>query len=108
MVKIDEIPEEEPRVDLSELPQENILLATAEKVQAATADKTGGVVITFKQKDGRQFPQKYSKISGAALIAAMKKLEYTDTKSLFDAWHKYKLTPMRTGYPRYLPTEKVK
>lgn len=110
-MKINQIPVETPRVDLSTLPPENELIAISEEyVEAREVDgkpKVGGLIIRFKQRDGKQFPQKYSKISGAALVKAMEKLGIKDTEELQKNWYKYKLTPMRTGYPRYIPIKKL-
>jgi len=108
MVKVDEIPAEQPRLDLSQLPQEVELLAVAEKMQAEAVGKTGGLVLTYQLRDGRQFQQKYSKVSGAELITALKKLKYATTEPLFKAWHTYKLTNMRIGFPRMIPVAKAK
>ena len=108
MVKIDDIPSEGAKIDLANLPQEMLLMATEETMQEAAQGKTGGLVITFKLDDGRTFKQKYSKVSGAELAAAMKRLKLKDTLDLQKAWYKYKLTQMRIGFPRMLPVEKVK
>jgi len=108
MVKVDEIPAEQPRLDLSQLPQEVELLAVAEKMQAEAVGKTGGLVLTYQLRDGRQFQQKYSKVSGAELITALKKLKYATTEPLFKTWHTYKLTNMRIGFPRMIPVAKAK
>jgi len=108
MVKIDEIPAEQPRLDLSELPQEVELLAVAEKMQEAVAGKTGGLVLTYQLRDGRHFQQKYSKVSGVELRRALNKLKYVNTDPLFKVWHIYKLTNMRIGFPRMIPVVKAK
>lgn len=107
MVNINEIPQEQPRVDLDSLPKTNELIAISETIVEATPEKTGGLVITFKQRDQKVFPQKYSKVSGSALITAMTKLGFTDTKELQKVWCTYELTAMRTGYPRYIPVKKL-
>lgn len=107
MVGIDEIPSEGERVDLEKLPKEAELLAINERIQEAQSGKTGGVVITYQNREGLTFPQKYSKISGKALIDAMRNLKYDSTKALFKWWHHYNLTPMRTGYPRMIPDKKA-
>jgi len=106
MVNIKEIPKEEPRIDLSELPQTNVLIAVEEYFVKETEDKTGGLVITFRQKDNREFAQKYSKVSGRKLIEAMDKLKIEDTEDLQKDFYEYQMTPMRTGYPRYIPVKK--
>jgi len=108
MVKIDEIPKEKPRLDLAELPQEVTLMAISEKMQEEQSGKTGGLVITYALQDGREFTQKYSKVSGAELIAAMKKLHLKDTTELQGTYYHYKLTPMRIGFPRMIPVSKAK
>ena len=107
-MKIEEIPDEGERVDLSKLPQEAELKADHEDWQEPQSGKTGGLVITYEMRDGKQFPQKYSKISGAVLIKALKALKIKDSQELQGKWYKYVLTPMRTGYPRMIPVEKVK
>jgi len=107
MVELKGIPSEGERMELQDLPKDNILKAVAEKVTEAQPGKTGGLVITFEQKDGKQFPQKYSKISGKALIDAMTKLNLKDTIELQKNWYHYVLVPFRTGYPRYIPVKRV-
>ena len=107
MVNIKEIPKEEPRIDLSELPQTNVLIAVEEHFVNATEDKTGGLVITFRQKDNQQFAQKYGKVSGRKLVEAMEKLKLNDTEDLQKSFYEYKMTPMRSGYPRYIPLKKI-
>lgn len=108
MVKIGEIPSEGERLDLTKLPQELTLIATGEKMQDASSGKTGGLVINYKTKSGQTLDQKYSKMSGAVLAAALKKLKIDDTLDLQKAWYKYQKTDMRMGFPRMIPTEKVK
>lgn len=107
MVKLEGIPSEGERMELQDLPKDNILKAVNEKVTEAQPNKTGGLVITFEQKDGKQFPQKYSKISGKALIDAMTKLKLEDTVDLQKCWMVYTLVAFRTGYPRYIPVKRA-
>jgi len=108
MVKLDEIPAEQARLDLANLPSELTLIAVSERMQEEQAGKTGGLVITYRLEDGKEFNQKYSKVSGAELTTACKRLKIKDTLDLQKAWYKYKLTQMRIGFPRMLPVEKVK
>ena len=108
MVKIDEIPQEAARLDLADLPSEVELMATGEKIQEEQQGKTGGLVITYQLHDGRTFMQKYSKVSGVVLIAALKRLHIKDTTELQNTWYNYKLTPMRIGFPRMIPVSKAK
>jgi hypothetical protein len=108
MVKLGDIPSEGEKLDLTKLPQELTAIATEEKMQEAAGGKTGGLVITLKTKAGQTFNQKYSKMSGAVLAAALKKLKLEDTLDLQKAWYKYVKTDMRMGFPRMIPTEKVK
>jgi len=107
-MKIDDIPSEGSRVDLSELPQEADLIAVNEKTQPEQSGKTGGLIITYKMKDDRTFQQKYSKVSGAELAIALKTLKIKDTEELQKDWYHYKLTHMRIGFPRMIPVSKVK
>lgn len=111
MVKMNEIPEEKPSVDLSKLPTDNILMATeetfVEAVQGAKP-KTAGLVVTFKTKEGETFKQKYSKRSGSALKAALEKLGYEGTEPLFKKWHNYRQIQVSQGFPRYVPVSVVK
>lgn len=107
MVKLKDIPSEAERIDLKELPQEAELIAISEKYKAGVEGSTGGLIITFKLRDGRTFPQKYSPVSGAVLGRAMKRLKLKDTKNLQDNWYNYKLTGMRIGLPRMIPDKKV-
>lgn len=107
MVKIDQIPAEAERIDLKDLPREAELKAISERQQEAQEGRTGGLVITFELRDGRQFPQKYTAVSGAVLVRAMKKLKLKDTKALQDNWFNYQLTAMRIGQPRMIPVSKV-
>ena len=107
MVKLTEIQTEEERVELGKLPVTNILLAVSEEQVAATKEKTGGLKIVYAQKDGKQFPQKYSKVSGKRLVEALTKLRYESTEPLFKNWHEYALEAMRVGYPRYIPIKKA-
>jgi len=107
MVKTDDIPSEGARLDLSQLPKEADLIAVNEKIQQGAVGKTGGLVITYKMKDGRTFQQKYSKVSGAELAAACKRLGITDTEELAEDWHHYELKTMRIGFPRMIPVAKI-
>jgi len=108
MVKLSEIPEEAPRLELATLPPEIEALALNEEVKEAQPNKTGGLVITFKTRQGESFPQKYSKISGAALKHALAELGYDGTEPLFKSWHLYKMQTFRTGFPRYIPVKRVR
>lgn len=107
MVKIKDIPAEGERIDLKELPREAELMAVSEKYKEPAEGSTGGLVITFKLRDGRTFPQKYSPVSGAVLARAMKKLKIKDTEDLQKDWYNYELTAMRIGLPRMIPVKKV-
>lgn len=111
-MKIKDLPKEKPRVELGDLPQTNILIAVREEMQEETVTdgqkKVGGLVIWFAQKDKKEFPQKYSKISGQKLAAAMLRLGLEDTKDLQKEYMTYKLEPMRVGYPRYIPVAPTK
>jgi len=108
-MKTEDIPiEEYERVELDKIPQTNILKANDEYFATETDDKTGGLIINFQQKDGRIVTQKYGKISGRKLIEALEKLGLKDTEELQKAWYQYKLTTMRSGYPRYIPTKIIK
>ena len=104
-MKIDELPTEKDRVDLGTLPTDAILVAISEVMQPAKENKTGGLVITYKLPDGREFPQKYSKIAGKLLFEALRKLNVADTTELQTRAFKYHLTNMRVGFPRYIPVE---
>ena len=109
MVKLDEIPmEERERINLDDLPETNTLKAVNEYFLPETEDKTGGLAITFEQKDGKIFTQKYAKISGRKMVKALEKLGIKDTEELQEIWCEYRLTPMRSGYPRYIPISKAK
>lgn len=107
MVKLKDLPAEEERIDLKELPRETDLIAIEEKIQEATEGRSGGLVITYKLKDERTFPQKYTVVSGAVLQRALKKLKIKDTTELQDNWYHYELTAMRIGLPRMIPVKKV-
>lgn len=104
-MKIDNIPSEKGRVELNDLPQTVDLKAIEEKTVEASTGKSGGLIITFELRDGRQFPQKYTKVSGAKLVEAMENLKLTDTTDLQDAWFTYKMTIMRIGLPRMIPVK---
>jgi hypothetical protein len=108
MVKVEEIPEEGERVDLSKLPKQAELKAVSEEWVDAAEGKTGGLVIHYQTRDGKTFPQKYSKVSGKVLKNALRKLGVTDTAELQKAWYLYELQNMRTGYPRMIPIKKAK
>ena len=107
MVELEKIPEEQPRLDFKELPQEIELKATKEEERAGTAEKTGGLIITFLDKQGKEVKQKYSKVYGTMLKKYMKDLGLKDTKQLQEKYYKYRLTVGRTGYPRYMPIAKA-
>ena len=107
-MKTTEIPiEERERVELDNLPQKNILKAISEYMAKETEDKTGGLIINFVQKDGKELAQKYGKISGRVLIKALDKLGIKDTEDLQKDFYEYVLTEMRSGYPRYIPIRKI-
>lgn len=74
----------------------------------ATPEKTGGLIITFQNREGKQFPQKYGKVAGLALVSALSKMGYETTDPLAKSWHHYIMTTFRTGYQRYIPTKKAK
>jgi len=107
-MKIDNIPSEKGRIELNELPQTVDLKAVRENTVEASIGKSGGLIIVFQLRDGREFPQKYTKVSGAALTEAMKKLKLTDTEQLQKDWYTYRLTIMRIGLPRMIPQKKAK
>jgi len=108
MVEIDEIPSEGARLDLANLPKEADLIVTSEKFQETIAGKAGGLILTFQLKDGRTFQQKYTKVSGAELLQAMKKLGLKNTLQLQQDYYHYELTQMRIGFPRMIPKAKCK
>ena len=104
-MKLKDIPEEEPRVDLATLPEKNTLQLIDVEERLPKEGKTGGKLFIFKDKEGKQFKMKYSKVPGTVLKEAMRKLGYDDTNAL-KVWHEYKMVPMRIGYPRYIPVKK--
>jgi hypothetical protein len=64
-------------------------------------------VIYWQDKDGNLIPQKYGKIAGAALKAALMKLHVKDTAELKGRWFEVELKNFRTGFPRYIPVAEV-
>lgn len=106
MVDITDIPAEEPRIELSDLPAEVELKATGEHMVSAGEGKVGGLVIDYTLRDGRTFSQKYTKVSGAVLGTALRQLKLKDTEDLQKAWYVYALTPMRIGFARMIPIRK--
>ncbi len=113
LVRLEEIPQEKDRVDLSQLPFTAQLIAVSEEMVQPETGKTGGLLIRYKMlSDGdfkdMDFPQKYSAMSGTVLYQALNKLGLKDTIDLQTTVCEYKLTPMRTGFPRYIPVKIVK
>jgi hypothetical protein len=108
MVKLSEIPKEKPRLELATLPPENELKAVKEEMREAKEGKTGGLVITYVNREGKEFPQKYGSMAGAALVAALEKMNLGDTTDLQKNWYHYVMTSFRAGYPRYIPDKKVR
>jgi hypothetical protein len=108
MVEMDKIPDEGQRIDLGSLPETAELIAVSEQEVPQSERKAAGLVVMFKNRDGSIFPQKYTRVSGRVLKQALAKLGYKSTEPLFKAWHEYKMTPMRQGFPRYIPTKKVR
>lgn len=136
MVKLDELPEGEARIDLGHL-QRFIrilggtvkLIALEEKWQEESAGKTGGLNITFKTEDnfmspidmdskegdeveteyeeGLKITQKYGKMASGVLGPALEALGLSDTEELQKTFYIYELHGMRTGYPRLMPIEKA-
>jgi len=100
------------QIDITALPQTNILRLVKEEIREAMTTKegkakAGGLLITFEDREGIQIPQKYNAIAYPVFVEAMEKLGYEDTESLKE-WHEYKLVAFRMGYPRYIPTKKIK
>lgn len=113
MVNLNQIPQEKDRVDLAQLPQTALLIAVSEEMVQAQKGKTGGLLIRYKMlSDGdfkdMEFPQKYSAMSGSVLFEALNTLDISDTTELQTTVCEYRLTPMRTGFPRYIPFRAVK
>lgn len=132
MVKLDDIPEEKPRIDLEYL--HNFMdahggtvdfIVESEREQAGTEDKTGGInmqlwtganfvsnydidaksVVTnpITYEDGLRLTQKYSKISGRHLREAMEQMKIKDTEKFQESFYTYRLKAMRQGYGRLIP-----
>ena len=108
MVKTEEIPSEGARMDLQNLPAEIDLKALEESTVAESAGKSGGLKITFENRQGAKVTQKYTQISGAKLQEACRRLKIKDTEELQTTWYHYKLTDMRMGYARFIPVSKCK
>lgn len=108
MVKINQIPSEGDRWELSDLPNTLDLKAVSEGITAGQAGKAGGLVINFVDKAGKTLVQKYTLVSGSVLATALRKLKLTDTEQLQEAFYTYELTAMRIGKPRMIPISKVK
>lgn len=135
LVKLDDLPEEQGRIDLEQLHQfmeahgnEVPFIAVTEKLQDATAEKTGGLNITlwtganyksrwdFENKieldeptvleEGLYVTQKYSKISGRKLKESMESMGLNDTEQLGKGFFNYRLRTQRTGYARLIPVSK--
>jgi len=107
-----EIKPEVERVDLKSLPTKQTLIAVSEKMVEDVRDqfqkviKTGGLEITFRQTDGRIFPQKYTKTTQQALFKALVSFGIEDTTELKSRYFIYMLMPMGRGvFPRYCPIE---
>lgn len=107
VVNISKLPNEGVRIDLKDLPEEAELRAIGERFKEGGHNVASGLVIEFEMRDGAKFHQKYTAVSGAVLSLAMKKLKIKETEKLQDAWYNYKLTPMRMGKARMIPTKKV-
>lgn len=107
MVKIEDVPMEEPRVELKELrvDQEIELKAIKEQVVDAKENKTGGLVITYVTKDNKRLTQKYSRMSGKILVDSLRALKLADTEALQKAFYVYRITNMKMGYPRAMPVK---
>lgn len=103
MVDIGKIPSEGEVYDIADLPAELTLIATGEKYKEQEKGSIGGLVIYYADKDKKTVAQKYGKVAGYALQKAMKALGLKDTAELQEGYYKYKLTFMRSGYPRLLP-----
>jgi hypothetical protein len=108
VVKVEEIPEEGKRIDLSMLPPKAVLKATTEKWVEGGPGKSAGLVIYFQDRDGNVIPQKYGKVYGKMLKEALKKLGLASTDELQKDWYEYELRSGRTGFPRYIPVRKAK
>jgi len=108
MVNFNALPTEKPRIDLETLPNKLVLRAVREEYREAKEGKTGGLVIWYETEDGKEFPQKYSKIHGNALKNALLKLGFQSTEELQNWWCEYEKTSFRTGFPRMIPVRKVK
>lgn len=106
-MKLKELPREKPRIELKDLPPTNVLKAVGEEVKEAQEGKTGGLVISFIQKDGKQFSQKYGKLHGDTLAEALDRLGLRDTTDLQVTWYQYEMKTFRAGFPRYIPFKKA-
>jgi hypothetical protein len=106
-MKLKDLPREKPRIELKDLPPTNVLKAISEEWREAVEGKTGGLVINFQQKDGKTFSQKYGKLHGDVLSAALDKLGLKDTQELQNAWYVYEMRSFRAGFPRYMPVKKA-
>jgi len=114
VVKLDQV-EVDSGADLSHLAAEAELIATEEEMVEPAQNKTGGLLIRYnaRGKDPQTgkpitVPQKYGKLAGAALVAALRKLGHDETEALQKHFHHFSLTNFRTGYPRYIPDKCLK
>lgn len=134
MVKLDELPSEQGRIELEQLQYflEHVggkieLIATGEEMQEATKDKTGGLKIHFKTRpdyeltwdmdngkplvtpvvydEGMGITQLYGKQGSKILTTHMEALGYDDTDELGKRFHWYRLRQQRTGFSRLYPTD---
>lgn len=109
-MKVEVKPEIE-RVDFKTLPPRQELIAIKEEMVSDVQDpnthklvKTGGLVITYKQVDGRTFGQKYTKTGQNELFKVLQTFGIEDTTELQNQPFIYELRIVGRGvYPRYVP-----
>jgi hypothetical protein len=136
MVKLDDLPTEQERVQLDKIQEfmESLggkinLIATDEDWQKPASGKTGGLKIHYitevpficnfnfdkgiavdepiTYEEGLPVTQLYGKMASRILRENMEKMGIDDTEDLQDARYWYRLRAMRTGFPRLIPFEKV-
>lgn len=136
MVKLDELPTEQERIQLDKIQEfmESLggtieLKATDEDWQQGGKNKTKGLKIHYTTRvpfvcnfdfdngertdepvtydDGLPVTQLYGKMASRVLRENLEKLGISNTEVLQKAFYRYRLRAMRTGFPRLIPYEKV-
>jgi hypothetical protein len=105
MVKVETLSEMSfRRTELAELPEEFVGIYKSEEIRTDRRGKEA-LFVTIELEDGKEFVQKYTSLHLDRLVAALERMNISDSKKLVGKKLKWRQVQFSMGNPRWIPVE---